>query len=204
MSVTAATPPRRVVMVVADPGRESTWALEWALSHAVLEHDELVLLHVDPHNSGSNNNNNNHPRRQSSSIGSGGGGGGFPGLFRPRTQQSSEGQEFLENMRAACEAAQPTVKVRAEVAEMMEGKEGKALAVLSNAKAFAVDLLVIGQRRNSSFLGLRKMGETNKGTDTAEYLIENSKCLCVGVQKKGQNAGYLLNTKTHKNFWLLA
>ncbi|KAK1284625.1 hypothetical protein QJS10_CPB21g00188 [Acorus calamus] len=148
----AAAPPRRVVMVVADPGRESTWALEWALSHAVLEHDELVLLHVDPHNSSSSsNNNNNHPRRQSSS--GGGGGGGFPGLFRPRTQQSSEGQEFLENMRAACEAAQPTVKVRAEVAEMMEGKEGKALAVLSNAKAFAVDLLVIGQRRNSSFLG---------------------------------------------------
>jgi len=26
----------------------------------------------------------------------------------------------------------------------------------------------------------------------------------VSVQKKGQNAGYLLNTKTHKNFWLLA
>ncbi|KAK1308022.1 hypothetical protein QJS10_CPA09g01933 [Acorus calamus] len=149
MSATAAAaPPRRVVMVVADPGRESTWALEWALSHAVLEHDELVLLHVDPYNSSSNNN---HPRRQSSS--GSGGGGGFPGLFRPRTQQSSEGQEFLENMRAACEAAQPTVKVRAEVAEMMEGKEGKALAVLSNAKAFAVDLLVIGQRRNSSFLG---------------------------------------------------
>lgn len=40
--------------------------------------------------------------------------------------------------------------------------------------------------------------------DTAEYLIENSNCNCVGVQKKGQNAGYLLNTKTHKNFWLLA
>lgn len=43
-----------------------------------------------------------------------------------------------------------------------------------------------------------------KGIDTAEYLIENSKCTCVGVQKKGQNAGFLLNTKTHKNFWLLA
>lgn len=40
--------------------------------------------------------------------------------------------------------------------------------------------------------------------DMVEYLIENSRCLCVGVQKKGQNAGYLLNSKTHKNFWLLA
>lgn len=44
----------------------------------------------------------------------------------------------------------------------------------------------------------------SKGVDTAEYLIENSKCTCVGVQKKGQNGGYVLNTKTHKNFWLLA
>jgi len=41
-------------------------------------------------------------------------------------------------------------------------------------------------------------------TDLAEYLIENSKCTCVGVQKKGQNGGYLLNTKTYRNFWLLA
>ena len=43
-----------------------------------------------------------------------------------------------------------------------------------------------------------------KAIDTAEYLIDNSNCTCVGVQKKGQKGGYLLNTKTHKNFWLLA
>lgn len=48
-------------------------------------------------------------------------------------------------------------------------------------------------------------GTSRPGHDsTAEFLIEHSKCLCVSVQKKGQNAGYLLNTKTHKNFWLLA
>lgn len=54
--------------------------------------------------------------------------------------------------------------------------------------------------------GRRKLSETMsmKGNDIADYLIENSKCLCVGVQKKGQNGGYVLNTKTHKNFWLLA
>lgn len=43
-----------------------------------------------------------------------------------------------------------------------------------------------------------------RGLDTAEYLIEHSKCTSVAVQKKGLNAGYLLNTKTQKNFWLLA
>lgn len=53
----------------------------------------------------------------------------------------------------------------------------------------------------------RRRGGSMKGTrmtDLAEYLIENSKCTCVGVQKKGQNGGYLLNTKTYRNFWLLA
>jgi hypothetical protein len=52
---------------------------------------------------------------------------------------------------------------------------------------------------------LRSASGSSRGHDsTAEFLIEHSKCLCVSVQKKGQNAGYLLNTKTHKNFWLLA
>jgi hypothetical protein len=52
---------------------------------------------------------------------------------------------------------------------------------------------------------LRSASGSGRGHDTTpEFLIEHSKCLCVSVQKKGQNAGYLLNTKTHKNFWLLA
>lgn len=53
----------------------------------------------------------------------------------------------------------------------------------------------------------RRRGGSMRGTrvtDMAEYLIENSKCNCVAVQKKGQNGGYLLNTKTYRNFWLLA
>ncbi|CAL0329900.1 unnamed protein product [Lupinus luteus] len=43
-----------------------------------------------------------------------------------------------------------------------------------------------------------------KMIDTAEYLIQNSPCTCVGVQRKGQSGGYVLNTKTQRNFWLLA
>ncbi|KAG0459216.1 hypothetical protein HPP92_022344 [Vanilla planifolia] len=107
-------------------------------------------------------------------------------------------------MRAACEAAQPNVRVQIERVEM-EGRD-KAAAILSQTKILGIDLLVIGQRRpSSSFLGCKLSGSTpSKGLDVAEFLIEHCKCLCVGVQKKGQNAGYLLNTKTHKNFWLLA
>lgn len=50
----------------------------------------------------------------------------------------------------------------------------------------------------------KRGGGSLKGFDTAEFLIENCKCTCVAVQKKGKSAGYLLNTKTYRNFWLLA
>ncbi|XP_074590932.1 uncharacterized protein LOC141846781 isoform X2 [Curcuma longa] len=197
---------RRRVMVVADPSREASGALEWALHHAVAEHDELLLLHLEPPGESA------PPRRSASAPstftlflrrppslvslgvpahGSGGGGAKVEPVF-------------LEAMRAKCEVAQPKVKVQIERVEM-EGM-GKATAILARAQLLCVDLLVIGQRRSSvAFLGCKISGSlSSKGINTAEYLIQNSHCLCVGVQKKGQNTGYLLNTKTHRNFWLLA
>ncbi|XP_074590931.1 uncharacterized protein LOC141846781 isoform X1 [Curcuma longa] len=228
---------RRRVMVVADPSREASGALEWALHHAVAEHDELLLLHLEPPGESA------PPRRSASAPstftlflrrppslvslgvpahGSGGGGAKVEPVF-------------LEAMRAKCEVAQPKVKVQIERVEM-EGM-GKATAILARAQLLCVDLLVIGQRRSSvAFLGFDRCLKwvwasllchnqifsccvknteggarckisgslSSKGINTAEYLIQNSHCLCVGVQKKGQNTGYLLNTKTHRNFWLLA
>ncbi|CAL9045522.1 uncharacterized protein LOC135673973 [Musa acuminata AAA Group] len=190
---------KRRVMVVADPGRESVGALEWALYHAVLEHDEIILLHIEQANA-----------RRSSALSA------FlrrpPAAASPRVSPHAavgvaDGKgdyEFLEVMRARCKFAQPKVRVQVERVEL-ESKD-KATTILTCTKVFRVDLLVIGHRRSSSsFLGCKLSGGmSSKGADAAEFLIENSKCLCVGVQKKGQNAGYLLNTKTHKNFWLLA
>ncbi|MQL76807.1 hypothetical protein Taro_009193 [Colocasia esculenta] len=183
-------PARRKVMVVADPCRESVGALQWALTHAVLEHDEVVLLHVEPPT----------PRRGPLAV-----------LLRRAAPHSVAGAaataassaedspEFLDGMRAKCKQTQPSVAVNVERVEMEDN--GKATTILSQTRTLGVDLLVVGQPRRS-WLG----GGSNysKSMDTAEYLIENSKCLCVGVQKKGQKAGYVLNTKTHKNFWLLA
>ncbi|KAL0912607.1 hypothetical protein M5K25_018590 [Dendrobium thyrsiflorum] len=212
-------PTKRRVMVIADASRESSVALQWALSHAILEQDDLILLHIETSNpsrrggglsaflrrptSGNAGNQQHHQQlaltstssssSSSSSSSTGSAGSGDLGEY-----------EFLEAMRAACEAAQPKVKVQVEKVEM-EGRE-KAAVILSQTKVLGVDLLVIGQRRSgSSFLGCKLSGSmSGRGLDTAEFLIEHCKCLCVGVQKKGQNAGYLLNTKTHKNFWLLA
>ncbi|GFY81328.1 GLU-ADT subunit B [Actinidia rufa] len=109
--------------------------------------------------------------------------------------------DFLEAMKRSCEIAQPKIRVLVERVEM-DGKE-KASVILHRSTMHSADILVIGQKGVSNAILGGRNGSL-RGLDTAEYLIENSKCTCVAVQKKGQNAGYILNTKTHRNFWLLA
>ncbi|WOL00180.1 hypothetical protein Cni_G08893 [Canna indica] len=195
-STPAAAGGKRRIMVVADPGREATGALEWALYHAVLESDEIILLHVEQASvRRSTSATFSAFRRRPPSTGS--------PSFSPHAAADG-GNDFLEAMRAKCEAAQPKVNVQIEKAEIMQSKD-KAKTILAQTKLLSVDLLVIGQRRSSSsFLRCKLSSLSSRGADPADFLIEHSKCLCVGVQKKGQNAGYLLSTKTHKNFWLLA
>ncbi|VFQ85437.1 unnamed protein product [Cuscuta campestris] len=191
--VAAAPTARRKVMVVADPTRESAAALEYALSHAVLENDTLVLLHVDNPNAWRNQIGSFFKRSASSSSPAATPGCGI-----------GVEADFLEGMKRACRVAQAKMTVQVERVPIMDGKD-KASAILSQCAKLGIDLLIIGQRRtlSNAILGPKRSGSL-RGLDTAEYLIENSKCTCVGVQKKGQTAGYLLNTKSHKNFWLLA
>ncbi|CAN1138067.1 hypothetical protein LINPERPRIM_LOCUS23278 [Linum perenne] len=38
-----------------------------------------------------------------------------------------------------------------------------------------------------------------------KYCIQNSSCLTIAVRRQGKKlGGYLITTKRHKNFWLLA
>ncbi|XP_049344554.1 uncharacterized protein LOC125808922 [Solanum verrucosum] len=114
---------------------------------------------------------------------------------------------FLGTMKHACAVAQPKIKVCTETVEMDGNAKEKATVILAKSASFGIDILVIGQRRSLSNVILRPKRSVSLrglGLDMADYLIDNSKCTCVAVQKKGQTAGYLLNTKTHRNFWLLA
>ncbi|KAI5573077.1 hypothetical protein POPTR_010G064800v4 [Populus trichocarpa] len=190
----------RKVMVVADPSRESAGALQYALSHVVVENDELILLHVESSYSWWNT----FSFRKIYSL--------TPGPM-PNSSEGGGGVgegDFLEAMRQVCRIAQPKIPVRLERTQLMEETKDKANTILNKSNLLRVDLLIIGQRRgfSTAILGTSRYklsgGSGTKGLDTAEYLIENSKCTCVAVQKRGQNAGYVLNTKTHKNFWLLA
>ncbi|GLT31856.1 hypothetical protein SLA2020_251370 [Shorea laevis] len=191
------TPPAiRKLMVVADPTPQSAAALQYAISHAVLEQDELILVHVENPNSWKNTFSTFLRR---------------PSLSSSSTSYLSEGGvgdvDFLEQMKRACEIALPKVRVRSERIEM-DGRD-KANVIISRSKMLGIDIIIIGQKRSlsSAILGYKRPSGSMKGAkaiDTAEFLIENSQCTCVGVQKKGQNGGYLLNTKSHRNFWLLA
>ncbi|XP_010435261.1 PREDICTED: uncharacterized protein LOC104719112 isoform X2 [Camelina sativa] len=212
----SSTPQSRKIMVIADPTRESAAALQYALSHAVLEQDELILVHVESSGGSWKNAFSSFLRLPSSISSSSSGCSPASNLTASASNAaavsalaSEIGQgdgNFLEQMKRICEIAQPKVRVHTECIAM----EGfKAIAILLHGDKLGVDVIIIGQRRtiSSSLLGSRRPGGSlrgSKGVDTAEYLIENSKCTCVGVQKKGQNGGYVLNTKTHKNFWLLA
>ncbi|KAF8116004.1 hypothetical protein N665_0024s0029 [Sinapis alba] len=216
----SSTPQSRKIMVIADPTRESAAALQYTLSHAVLEQDELILVHVE-NNGGTWKNAFSSFLRLPSSISSSSSStsGSSPGAANANANANTaiaasslaseigQGEgNFLEQMKRICEIAQPKVRVHTECITM----EGiKAASILLHGDKLGVDVIIIGQRRtiSASLLGSRRPGGSlrgPKGVDTAEYLIENSKCTCVGVQKKGQNGGYVLNTKTHKNFWLLA
>ncbi|KAI4338072.1 hypothetical protein L6164_016425 [Bauhinia variegata] len=189
------TAPGRKVMVVADPTSESAGALQFALTHAVLEQDdELILLHV---NTGSLRNAISAFLRRSS-IGS--------SATVPLEGGGGEEMDFLKEMKHACKVAKPKLHVRT-VRVDVEGKE-KNHIILSQCISQGIDIVFVGQRRSlSTLLGANRYRSTNgtRGIDTIEYLIDNSPCTCVGVQKKGrQNAGYVLNSKTLRNFWLLA
>ncbi|PIN01810.1 hypothetical protein CDL12_25681 [Handroanthus impetiginosus] len=188
----------RKVMVVADPTHESAGALQFALSHAVVENDTLIIFHVGNHNAWTNpfgvffrkpNANSGSGATTSTSLAAEGGAGRVV--------------DFLDTMKQACMAAQPKMKVVVEKAELVDGKD-KAAVILAQSTAHKIDLLIVGQRRSLSNAILGSRRGSLRGLDTADYLILNSKCTCVAVQKKGQKAGYLLSSKTLKNFWLLA
>lgn len=135
----------RKVIVVADPTRESAAALQYALSHAVVKNDTLVLLHVENPNSWRNkislfkksssgvNLASAADAASSADVGGGGSGGEL---------------DFLEEMKHACEIAQPKIQVCVEKVEM-GGKE-KAAVILSRSVVHDADLLVVGQRRRLS------------------------------------------------------
>uniref|UniRef100_A0A0D9XHL7 Uncharacterized protein n=1 Tax=Leersia perrieri TaxID=77586 RepID=A0A0D9XHL7_9ORYZ len=58
--------------------------------------------------------------------------------------------------------------------------EAKAHIILVESQRRCVELLIIGHRRFSSFLGLRGASGSSIGQDsTSEFLIEHNKCITI-------------------------
>ncbi|KAL0368524.1 UNVERIFIED_CONTAM: hypothetical protein Scaly_1071300 [Sesamum calycinum] len=141
----------RKVMVVADPSRESAGALDYALSHALVENDTLVLLHVETPNPWKNPFNALFKNPMSPGGTRSGSGGSYSLSFAAAAAEGGGGGEvdFLDGMKRTCMARQPKVKVVTEKVEMTDGKD-KASTIIAHSAASKVDLLIIGQRKTLS------------------------------------------------------
>lgn len=87
-----------------------------------------------------------------------------------------------------------------------EGKE-KGRVIVEEAKKQGVGLLVIGQKKRSTTWRLLMMwaGHSKVGCGVVEYCIQNASCMAIAVRRKSKKSGgYLITTKRHKDFWLLA
>lgn len=89
---------------------------------------------------------------------------------------------------------------------MAEGKE-KGPTVVEEAKREEVAMLVLGQKKRwvSWRLLMIWAGNNRVGEGVVEYCIQNASCMAIAVRRKSKKVGgYLITTKRHKDFWLLA
>ncbi|PON46440.1 Universal stress protein [Parasponia andersonii] len=162
------------ILIVVDSSLEAKGALEWALSHTVQSQDTVVLLHVAK------------PSKQDSTG-----------------KVDLRATEVLHSMKNTCERRKPGVKVEIE---LLQGKE-RGPTIVEEAKRQRVSLLVLGQKRKRSIWWriMRRWARNRIRGDVVDYCIENASCMTIAVRRKNKKlGGYLITTKRHKNFWLLA
>ncbi|XP_074556822.1 uncharacterized protein LOC141812712 [Curcuma longa] len=95
-----------------------------------------------------------------------------------------------------CKACKPEVEVEALVI-----KGPKLAAVLSQVRKLEVSVLVLSQGKPSLFCCLLR----SSSEEFVEECISNAACLTLAVRKQSRGVGgYLLSSRWHKNFWLLA
>ncbi|CAD6213586.1 unnamed protein product [Miscanthus lutarioriparius] len=179
----------RRVMVLADGRAEAAGALQWALSQAVRSNDTVVLLAVAK-----------------------------PPVARDAASDScvkmlgTKSQQHLAALRTVCESTRPEVKVETCAVEAEE----RAPAVVDAARRHGASLLVLGQRprRHAVARWLQQVvwrRRRSRGSSAAaagggsmvEYCIEHAPCVALAVRRRS-SGGYLVSSKHHRDFWLLA
>ncbi|KAJ7943308.1 putative Adenine nucleotide alpha hydrolases-like superfamily protein [Quillaja saponaria] len=172
----------RRIMVVVDSSFEAKGALQWALTHTVQSQDTLILLHViKPSNS-----------KQAISE-------------KSTREKSPKAYELVCSFKNMCQLKRPEVQIEVSV---VEGKE-KGPKIVEEARKQGVALLVLGQKKRSTIttwnLLMMWAGSRVTGVGVVEYCIQNADCMAMAVRRKSKKiGGYMITTKRHKDFWLLA
>ncbi|KAL3641269.1 hypothetical protein CASFOL_016237 [Castilleja foliolosa] len=111
---------------------------------------------------------------------------------------SSSSHYLAKSLGSLCKASKPEVEVEALV---IQGP--KMSTVMSQVKKLEVSVLVLGQKKPSPFLSCLFMKSSSE--EFVEECINSLDCLTIGVRKQSRGvSGYLISTRWHKNFWLLA
>ncbi|KAJ1412114.1 UspA [Sesbania bispinosa] len=169
----------RKIMIVVDSSLEAKGAVQWALTHTVQNQDTIVLLHVlKPSNS-----------KQAIDEAS-------------SKEIAPKAYELASSFKNMCHVKRPEVQIEIAV---IEGKE-KGPKIVEEAKKQGVALLVLGQKKRSTTWRLLMMWAGHRVSGgVVEYCIQNAHCMAIAVRRKGKKiGGYMITTKRHKDFWLLA
>ncbi|PIN07524.1 hypothetical protein CDL12_19907 [Handroanthus impetiginosus] len=111
---------------------------------------------------------------------------------------SSSSTYHAATLGSLCKASKPEVEVEALV---IQGP--KMATVMSQVKKLEVSVLVLGQKQPSLLLNCLCFKSSTD--EFVEQCINNLDCLTIGVRKQSKGVGgYLVSTRWHKNFWLLA
>ncbi|CAN1130758.1 hypothetical protein LINPERPRIM_LOCUS13418 [Linum perenne] len=120
-------------------------------------------------------------------------------IIPPSSSSAHSSPSLLANsLGSLCKACKPEVEVEALVVQ------GPKLAtVMSQVKKLDVAVLVLGQKKSSSFLSC--LCGRSSSEELVDKCIRSLECMTVGVRKQSKGmSGYLITTKWQKNFWLLA
>ncbi|KAK7275014.1 hypothetical protein RIF29_16120 [Crotalaria pallida] len=167
----------RKIMIVVDSGLEAKGAVQWALTHTVQNQDMIILLHVVK------------PSKQANEEDS-------------SKEIDPRAYELASSFKNMCHVKRP--EVQTEIA-VVEGKE-KGPKIVEEAKKQGVALLILGQKKRSTTWRLLMMWAGQRITGgVVEYCIQNAHCMALAVRRKSKKiGGYMITTKRHKDFWLLA
>ncbi|KAL8030891.1 hypothetical protein ABFX02_14G315300 [Erythranthe guttata] len=121
-------------------------------------------------------------------------------ILSPSSSHNSSSPYLATSLGSLCKASKPEVEVEALV---IQGP--KLATVMSQVKKLDVSVLVLAQKNNPSSLLHCLCFKSSSTEEFVEECINRVECLTIGVKKQSNGVGgYLISTRWHKNFWLLA